>query len=92
MTSREFQNLTRPLTPYQPALYLPLFTSLFSANAIHMILRLQVMRLLLNINFQWHICYKSMKTFRFTSWILSLMNKSMKDTTFKSCGKLIYVR
>ena len=45
-------------------------------------LRLQVMRLILNIIFSGVIvilAYKSAITFHFTLWLLSVMNKSIKD-------------
>ena len=45
-------------------------------------LRLRVMRLLLNINFCGVIAilaYKPTITFRFTLWLLSVMNTSIKD-------------
>ena len=45
-------------------------------------LRLQVMRLLLNINFSGMIVilvYKPAITFSFTLWLLSVMNTSIKD-------------
>ena len=45
-------------------------------------LRLQVMRLKLNIIFSGVIvilAYKSTTAFRFTSWLLSVMNKGLKD-------------
>ena len=45
-------------------------------------LRLRVMRLLLNINFSGVIvilAYKPTITFRFTLWLLSVMNTSIKD-------------
>ena len=45
-------------------------------------LRLRVMRLILNITFSGVIvilAYKSKITFRFTLWLLSVMNKSIKD-------------
>ena len=45
-------------------------------------LRLRVMRLILNIIFSGVIvilAYKSVITFRFTLWLLSVMNKSIKD-------------
>ena len=45
-------------------------------------LRLRVMRLLLNINFSGVIvilAYKPTTTFRFTLWLLSVINTSIKD-------------
>ena len=45
-------------------------------------LRLRVMRLILNIIFSGLIvilAYKSMTAFRFTLWLLSVMNTSIKD-------------
>ena len=45
-------------------------------------LRLRVMRLKLNIIFSGVIvilAYKSTTAFRFTSWLLSVMNKGIKD-------------
>ena len=46
------------------------------------LLRLLVMRLILNIIFSGVIvilAYKSTTAFRFTSWLLSVMNKGIKD-------------
>ena len=45
-------------------------------------LRLRVMRLILNIIFSGVIvilAYKSSTAFRFTSWLISVMNKGIKD-------------
>ena len=46
------------------------------------VLRLRVMRLILNIIFSGvivNLAYKSTTAFRFTSWLISVMNKGKKD-------------
>ena len=60
--------------------------SIFQVNYIKIFysnfLRLWVMRLILNIIFSGVIvilAYKLVITFRFTLWLLSVMNKSIKD-------------
>ena len=54
----------------------------FDCLALFVALRLRVMRLILNIIFSGVIvilAYKSTTAFRFTSWLLSVMNKGIKD-------------
>ena len=53
-----------------------------SKIVVIVLLRLQVMRLILNIIFSGVIvilAYKSTTAFRFTSWSLPVMNKGIKD-------------
>ena len=53
------------------------------------------MHLILNIIFSGVIVIlacKSTITFRFTLWLLSVMNKSKEETTFKSCGKPMFFK
>ena len=52
------------------------------ATYVTTILRLRVMHLILNIIFSGVIvilAYKSATAFRFTSWLISVMNKGIKD-------------
>ena len=59
-----------------------MYLHMYSYSYNMLLLRLRVMRLILNIIFSGVIvilAYKSTTAFRFTSWLLSVMNKGIKD-------------